>query len=54
MCLLVLELKPNIIGKEFLLYRESDVYQVKEDEAEIYDKQFEKKEKGVCCVAGRV
>jgi putative acetyltransferase len=45
-CLLVLELKPGIIGKEFLLYRESEVYQVNENEAEKYDELFEKKEKG--------
>lgn len=43
--LLVLELKKDVMGKEFLFYKESDVYEIDDNEAEEFDKSFEKKEK---------
>ena len=44
-CLLVLELKQGILGKEFYRYQESSVFKIDEKKAEQYDKKFERKEK---------
>lgn len=44
-CLLVLELKKGILGKEFFRYQESSVFMIDEKKAEEYDTQFERKEK---------
>lgn len=44
-CLLVLELKKGILGKEFYEFKDSDAYSIDEKEAEEFDKNFKIKEK---------
>lgn len=44
-CLLVLELRTNVLGQDFKFFKESEVFHVNEDEFSDFDKQFESKEK---------
>ncbi len=46
-CLLVLELKKGILGKEFCEMKDSDAYSLDENDVEEFDKTFETKEKKV-------
>jgi hypothetical protein len=45
--LLVLELKKGILGNEFCEFKDSDAYNIDENEAEAFDNTFEIKEKKV-------
>jgi predicted N-acetyltransferase YhbS len=47
-CLLVLELSAGSLGKEFLEYRDSEVYLIDKAAAEAFDLSFEPREKSWC------